>query len=196
MDTTVEKYSEEGGVPDTFIITGDIKAMWLRDSTNQVWPYLPFIRQDTKLKKLIIGLLNRQVNQVLLDPYANAFYENQVDGINGDHKDDRTYKRGFMNVKIKAMNPLIHERKYELDSLCAVMKLSWGYFEHSAGDLTPFGTNWVAAIKRIMETIIEQQKGTSEDTIEQYTFQRLTYQQHETLHHGKYCSPAKRCGMW
>lgn len=57
LDTTVH-YKEENGPPDTYVITVDIDAMWLRDSSAQVWPYLQFVNEDAPLK----------------DPYANAFY--------------------------------------------------------------------------------------------------------------------------
>jgi len=70
LDTTVD-YEIIGGKPDTFIITGDIDAMWLRDSTAQVWPYMPLISKDEKIKQLIKGLVNRQVKCVLKDPYAH-----------------------------------------------------------------------------------------------------------------------------
>ncbi|MEP1139589.1 MAG: glycoside hydrolase family 125 protein, partial [Balneola sp.] len=55
LDTTVD-FEYIDGKPDTFIITGDIDAMWLRDSTAQVWPYLPLINEDEKLRKLVKGL--------------------------------------------------------------------------------------------------------------------------------------------
>ena len=64
---------DEDGYRDTFIITGDIEAMWFRDSTNQVAPYWPYVNSDPALKDLMCGLLNRQVRNVLFDPYANAF---------------------------------------------------------------------------------------------------------------------------
>src|SRR5574339_429994 len=55
LDTTVY-YKEDKGGPDTFISTGDIPAMWLRDSTNQVWVYKKFIGECKDIKNLYLGL--------------------------------------------------------------------------------------------------------------------------------------------
>ena len=64
LDTTVD-FEYINGKPDSFIITGDIDAMWLRDSTAQVWPYMPLMNKDKKIRELIKGLVNRQVKCVL-----------------------------------------------------------------------------------------------------------------------------------
>lgn len=88
----------------TFVITGDIPAMWLRDSAAQIRPFLVPAGQDPRLADLIEGLVRRQSAFILLDPYANAFNDSPS---GQGHQNDRT-----------AMNPWLWERKYEVDSLC------------------------------------------------------------------------------
>ncbi len=100
LDTTVKKM-EDGS---TYVITGDIPAMWLRDSVAQLRPYLVPAQNDPELADLIAGLIRRQFMCINIDPYANAFNE----GPNGNcwEKDETD------------MGPWIWERKYEIDSLC------------------------------------------------------------------------------
>jgi hypothetical protein len=52
LDTTVD-FKIVNGRPDAYLITGDIDAMWQRDSSAQVYPYLPLMAEDPQLRSLI-----------------------------------------------------------------------------------------------------------------------------------------------
>lgn len=156
LDTTVA-YSQKNGKPDTYVITGDIDAMWLRDSSAQVWPYMAFADKDLRLKNLIAGVINRQTEYILKDPYANAFY-NDPD------------KKGEWATDYTDMKPGVHERKYEIDSLCYPIRLAYNYWKNT-GDTSPFDENWVKAIKATLKVFKEQQQ---KDGTNPYTFQRTT----------------------
>lgn len=145
LDTTVLSYGMKNGKLDTFIITGDIHAMWLRDSTAQIWPMMSMIQKDAKLKDLVKGLINRQTNCVNIDPYANAF------NISADVED-----KGWQSDDTQ-MKPELHERKWEIDSLCYVVRLAHGYWKIT-GDLSLFDSEWDKAMKSIVNTFKEQQR--------------------------------------
>jgi meiotically up-regulated gene 157 (Mug157) protein len=72
LDTTVHTGTLHGK-PDTFIVTGDIDAMWMRDSSAQVWPYVSLAAHDEPLRRLFRGLIRRHALCISIDPYANAF---------------------------------------------------------------------------------------------------------------------------
>lgn len=163
LDTTVE-YKEENGVPDTFVITGDIHAMWLRDSTAQVWPYLPLIGEDAKLQKMILGLIHRQSNCVQIDPYANAF--------NYDASTPSHWQSDHTEMKNE-----LHERKWEIDSLCYVVRLAYGYWKES-GRTDAFNASWNKTAKLIYKTFVEQQRKESQGP---YSFTRTTDRQTDTM---------------
>jgi meiotically up-regulated gene 157 (Mug157) protein len=177
LDTTVE-FSVVDGRPDTYVITGDIDAMWLRDSTAQVWPYLPLMHEDPALQQLIAGVINRHTRCILKDPYANAFYkdENKV----SEWKSDRT-----------DMKPSVHERKWEVDSLCYPLRLAYYYWK-ATGDTAPFDAEWQRAVELILQTFREQQRKTGNGP---YRFQRRTEVATDTLPGGGYGNPAKPVGM-
>ena len=80
LDTTVHFGHDEDGSPRTFVYTGDIHAMWLRDSGAQVWPYVQLANEDPALKEMLAGVINCQFGLICIDPYANAFN----DGPTGD----------------------------------------------------------------------------------------------------------------
>jgi len=161
LDTTVMAFNDTPGMQDGYIITGDINATWLRDSTNQVLPYVPYAAIDSHLRDLICGIIHRQTNDVLNDSFANAFnYANE----GGPHQDDE--------VK-PPMNPHVYESKYELDSLAAALKLSWNYWYYTQ-DTSCFAggpASWLSAVRKILDTVEIMQRGTDAEGINPtYTF--------------------------
>lgn len=176
LDTTVQ-FNMKNGKPDTFVITGDIPAMWLRDSTAQVWPYLPFAKEDKKLKDLLAGVVNRQTACVLIDPYANAFNDGPGESI---------WESDFTDMK-----PELHERKWEVDSLCYVIRLAYGYWK-ATDDTAPFDDEWLRAMKLIVKTFREQQR---KDNPGPYSFQRKATVWTDTQVFKGYGMPTKYTGM-
>jgi meiotically up-regulated gene 157 (Mug157) protein len=177
LDTTVD-FEMVNGEPDTYVITGDIDAMWLRDSSAQVYPYLPLIKEDKKLQQLIKGVIRRQTKCILLDPYANAFYKdlNKI----SEWKDDLT-----------EMKPGIHERKWEIDSLCYPIRLVHKYWELT-GDSSPFNSDWQRAMLLVLKTFTEQQRSDGQGP---YTFQRTTSWATDGVPLGGYGYPVKPVGL-
>jgi len=176
LDTTVD-HGEMNGRPDTFVITGDIEAMWLRDSTAQVWPYLPLVENDEPLRRLVAGVINRQTRCVLIDPYANAF--NKEPG-ESPWKDDLT-----------EMRPELHERKWEVDSLCYPIRLAHRYWRIT-GDVSPFDGAWREAMGLVLRTFQEQQR---KDGPGPYRFQRVTGWQTDTVAGSGYGNPIRPVGL-
>jgi meiotically up-regulated gene 157 (Mug157) protein len=155
LDTTVE-FTNAGGKPDTFIITGDIPAMWLRDSAAQTTPYLPLAPADPQLREMFRGVMHRQARCILLDPYANAFYREPK---LGEWRNDET-----------EMKPGVHERKWEVDSLCGPIRLAYLYWKRT-GDASALDGEWRQAARLIVETFRVQQRLTSPGP---YRFARRT----------------------
>ena len=177
LDTTVD-FEMVNNKPDTYVITGDIDAMWMRDSTAQVWPYLALVKKDKELQQLISGVINRQVKCILKDPYANAFYkdENKV----SEWKSDLT-----------TMQPGIHERKWEIDSLCYPIRLAYNYWKQT-DDTSPFDNQWKNAIQLILQTFKTQQRKNGNGP---YTFQRTTAWATDGVPLGGYGYPVKPVGL-
>jgi uncharacterized protein len=177
LDTTV--YHEvKDGRPDTYVITGDIDAMWLRDSSAQVWPYLELVKEDPALKALIAGVINRQTQCILKDPYANAFYNDPA-------------KRGEWATDHTDMQPGVHERKWEIDSLCYPIRLAYHYWKRT-GDTAPFDGAWKQAIGATLQVFRAQQR---KESLGPYKFQRTTPHATDTVPMSGYGYPVKPVGL-
>lgn len=177
LDTTVF-HSTKDGRPETYVITGDIDAMWLRDSSAQVWPYLPFMVHDKKLQQLVAGVINKQTTCVLKDPYANAFYN--------DPNRESEWAKDKTDMK-----PGVHERKWEIDSLCYPIRLAYRYWKLS-GDTSPFDSQWLQAVKTIYATFRDQQR---KQNLGSYSFQRNTTNATDTQPMHGYGYPVKPVGL-
>jgi hypothetical protein len=180
LDTTVEFGSFEGK-PDTVVVTGDIPAMWLRDSSAQVWPYLQFVAQDHDLARLIEGVIRRQTRCILADQYANAFMPDLTS------REPLEWSRQDKTD----MHPGVGERKWEVDSLCYPVRLAHRYWKETH-DTTPFGPAWIEAMHTIVETFRTQQRKTSRGP---YHFQRAAAAPTDTLSEDGFGNPARPIGL-
>ena len=177
LDTTVH-FRMLDGKPDTFVYTGDIHAMWLRDSGAQVWPYVQLANNDAQLKEMLEGVIRRQFLCINIDPYANAFN----DGPTG----------GNWMTDLTDMKPELHERKWEIDSLCYPLRLAYQYWKVT-GDSSIFDGEWMKAITAILKTFKEQQR--KDDAKGPYRFQRKTERALDTMTNDGWGNPVKPVGL-
>ena len=179
LDTTVH-YREDGeGNPDTYVYTGDIPAMWLRDSGAQVWPYVQLCGNDPALRKMIAGVIRRQFRLINIDPYANAFN----DGPTGAGED--------VGYPGHVQSPWVFERKWEIDSHCYPIRLAHHYWK-TTGDESVFDAEWVEAMRNILATLRDQQMKEGPGD---YTFLRVTDRQLDTRCHVGRGNPVKPVGL-
>ena len=193
LDTTVrwhvdgtEKHSQRKHYQDgawegvqSFIVTGDINAEWLRDSTNQLAQYQHLAKKDKKLESLILGAINTQVEYVIESPYCNAFQPPPPSGVGptSNGQDDSVHP---------AYEPSrVFECKYELDSLAHFLALG-NQFHASTGSKVFLNTRWYMALNTVLEVLMEQAKPTFNPTSgrfekNEYQFRRVTDRGTETL---------------
>jgi len=179
LDTTVHYREDEEGNPDTYVYTGDIPAMWLRDSGAQVWPYVQLCGNDPALRKMIAGVIRRQFRLINIDPYANAFN----DGPTGAGED--------VGYPGHVQDPWVFERKWEIDSHCYPIRLAHHYWK-TTGDESVFDAEWVAAMRNILATLRDQQMKEGPGD---YTFLRVTDRQLDTRCHVGRGNPVKPVGL-
>ncbi|NGP46604.1 glycoside hydrolase family 125 protein [Bacillaceae bacterium SIJ1] len=147
----------------TFVITGDIPAMWLRDSAAQVRPYLILAEKDEHFARLVEGVVRKQFEYINHDPYANAFNE---EGNGKGHQADET-----------DMTDWIWERKYEIDSLCFPVQLA--YLLWKATDSTAhFDEDFKNGVRKIIDVFRVEQYHESKSP---YRFVRHEDRHNDTL---------------
>ncbi|MDK2807343.1 MAG: uncharacterized protein PWP24_72 [Clostridiales bacterium] len=159
LKTTI-KVLEDGSV---FVITGDIPAMWLRDSACQLRPFLMFAKEEPEIVELICGLVKKQMECIMIDPYANAFNE---DGNGNCWEQDKT-----------DMKPQLWERKFEIDSLCYPVQLSYLLWKNT-GCTSHFTPEWLDAVKLICSVFRTEQDHENKSN---YTFERENCTYTDTL---------------
>lgn len=140
IETTVTQL-EDGSY---FVITGDIPAMWLRDSAAQLKPYVPYAKEDEDLQAILRSVIQKYAFYVRLDPYTNAFNSKPQRGYTED--DRSNFQSGW-----------IWERKYEVDSLCAPLYLAHQYYQVT-GDKSIFTEEFRLMIQTIADTFITEQR--------------------------------------
>ncbi len=173
LDTTTKKMDDG----TTFVFTGDIPAMWLRDSSAQVRHYIAVCKDIPQIQSLIAGLVKRQVSCILTDPYANAFNKEPD---NSGHKSDLTEH-----------NPWVWERKYEVDSLCYPIQLSYLYWKET-GDAGIFTNEFKSAIQTILKLWKTEQNHMQNSP---YSFMRKGCPETDTLMNDGKGTPVGYTGM-
>lgn len=168
----------------TFIITGDINAMWLRDSSNQMQSYLPLLNNsaaNNSIASLYRGVINLQARYLLTSPFCNSFQPPVESGIppadNSAASDDV--------VVPPYNNASVFECKYELDSLAAFLEISTNYYA-GTNDLAFFSKyQWVQAVEAVLSVARAMMTSTyaanGSVNTSPYSFTRMTDRASETL---------------
>jgi uncharacterized protein len=175
LQTTVRRLPDQ----TTFVITGDIPAMWLRDSTCQVRPYLRLAATDPDMADMIAGLIRRQCACILIDPYANAFNETPSD----EHWDE--------DETDLPTNPWVWERKYEIDSLCFPIQLAYLFWQ-TTGRTDHFDRRFFQAARTIVDLWVREQRHAEASP---YFFRRSDCPPSDTLSHNGRGAPVAETGM-
>jgi meiotically up-regulated gene 157 (Mug157) protein len=165
--------------PQSFVITGDILAEWLRDSTNQLKPYQALAMKDPAIYTLILGAINTQSEYVIQSPYCNAFQPPPISGL-------PVSLNGQDDVVHPIYEPLsVFECKYELDSLAHFLALANEFYHHTRK--TDFlNPRWYKALNQLLSVLDAQSQSTFDPETgdyrpNEYTFQRNTNTGTETL---------------
>ncbi len=171
---TATEFMPDGSV---FVLTGDIPAMWLRDSAAQLKPYIKYAPQDEELKEILRGVIARHAAYVNLDPYSNAF---NAEPNSEKWKDPSDFD-----------HDLIWERKYEVDSLCASVFLLYEYYKVT-NDQKILTEDVEKMLCTITDHFIKEQRHAENST---YFFGRTNCPPSDTLPFDGYGRPVNFTGM-
>ncbi|USP76112.1 glycoside hydrolase family 125 protein [Curvularia clavata] len=165
--------------PQSFIVTGDINAEWLRDSTNQLAQYQLLAKKDKEIHQLILGAINTQAEYVIGSPYCNAFQPPPPSGLKP------TFQGDGDNVHPFYEESFVFECKYELDSLAHFLSLSNQFYNHT-GSTEFINGRWLLALDTLLGVLNEQSKPTFDEKTgeyqgNEYTWRRKTDSGTETL---------------
>ncbi len=172
---TTTKLMDDGS---TFVITGDIPAMWLRDSVEQLMHYVPLCKEDKQLQRIISGLIRRHMFYLEIDPYANSFNETANDW-HWDPADETE------------MSPWVWERKFELDSLCFTIRLAYHYWKTS-GNTDIFDAGFKQGLRTIFQLWRTEQRHMEESP---YRFTRRNCPAIDTIRNKGLGMPVNYTGM-
>ncbi|KAJ2006332.1 hypothetical protein GGI04_001907 [Coemansia thaxteri] len=195
LDTTVAWHDSNDTEPYTFLVTGDITAQWIRDSANQVLPYIPYTDRDNDLARLVLGLINMQAEQLVGYPFGNAFQPPSRSGLtpadNGIAVD--------LVVDPPFDNKTVFEAKFELDSFASFFQVSTAYWRATGDFQFMYSKSWSNAMAKVLATIQRLQEPTFTNKHQfvrpllQYS--RLTYSATETQFGGGIGNPVRYTGM-
>lgn len=163
----------------SFIVTGDINAEWLRDSTNQLAQYQRLAKHDKSIHNLILGAIGTQAEYVIESPYCNAFQPPAVSKVRPSDNGQGDYVHpGYEPSKV-------FECKYELDSLAHFLALGNQFYDHT-GSKAFLTSRWYKALDSLLGVLDEQSMSTFDEKSgafqrQQYRFQRTTSTGTETL---------------
>jgi meiotically up-regulated gene 157 (Mug157) protein len=167
------------GGAQSFVVTGDINAEWLRDSTNQLLQYQPLAKKDPRIFNLILGAINTQVEYVIESPYCNAFQPPPPSHLAATQNGQED------NVHPAYESSFVFECKYELDSLAHFLALGNTFYNHTKS-LDFLSPRWYKALETVLEVLDQQSQSTFDVNTgrferNSYTFSRRTEQGTETL---------------
>ena len=171
---TATEFLDDGSI---FVLTGDIPAMWLRDSTAEVSHYIPLAKDNKDIAEIIEGVIRKQRKYIEIEPYANAFKRAP-----DSHEEFDDYPKN---------NPIVWERKYEIDSLCYPIRLTYLYWK-ATGDNSILDESFINSVRTTVSLWRTEQHHAEKSP---YRFTRKNCPESDTLKNDGLGNPVEYTGM-